>query len=268
MMAQLAALCAGLSVAASTPGGRTMHGVLELVVVALVALSLLRVLIALTTAWLLARRAARAGAPIPLPTIIFMRLRKVDAGVIVRARIAAWTAGLDLPTAALEAHAMAGGDVARTVQALCAARAAAIPLSFDRACAIELAGRDAALAVAGAITPRAMPFGDALPAGAPQVAGTTRDGVILSAGGTATVRLNLERLVGGAGEDVLRRRLGEAISAAIGARALIGDPRPLSQAVLAAGLDAGTAFTLDDLAITLRRTGMHRALRTGDGPQP
>jgi uncharacterized protein YqfA (UPF0365 family) len=279
MMAQIAASCCALIDAAILGGTSDARDFARL---SLAALLLLPFLIALIDASWHARRASRNGAPIPRSAIIAMRLRRIDPAVIVRAHGAAVAAGLGIPLATLQSryrafarrqqpHA-AGIQLARAVHALCVAKAAGIPLSPDLAWAIESSGRDSAAAVAGAMTPRPLRFGDGLPAGGGTVAGTTRDGVMLSAGGTATVRLNLERLVGGAGEDALRARLGEAVSTAIGAAddagTLIDAPATLARAVLAAGLDAGTAFTLDGLAITLRRTGMHHGARAAGGPPP
>lgn len=256
MTAHLAAFSAVLAAASSAPDGGNARAVAWL---SLVALLLLPFLLPLLDAWWLARRSALAGAPIAPLQIVLMRLRRINPAVIVKAHTAATAAGLDLPLVKLQAHFMARGNVERTIQALCAAKAAALPLSFDRACAIELCGHDSTLAVAAAIIPHDIPFGDALPAAAGSISGTAGDGVRLTAGGTASVRCCLERLVGGAGEDTLRLRLGGAISAAIGAAAdaqlLTAHPAALARTLLAAGLDAGTAFHLDALAITLQRSG-------------
>jgi len=269
MNALFAAPIAGLASASSLVGAIEARDFARL---SLVALLILPLLLPLLDAWWHARRTARAGAPIPLREIIFMRLRRVNPAVIARAHIAAVAAGLDIPLAALQAHFLGRANVERTVEALCVAKAAGIALTFDRACAIEFSGQDATMAVAGAITPHAIPFGDALPAASLTIVATAGDGVMLSAGGTATVRCCLERLVGGAGEATLRARIGQAIVKAIAAAAaadtLTGDPAALERTVLAARLDAGTAFQLDAVAITLRRTGVHHAAPAPEVLQP
>lgn len=188
-----------------------------------------------------------SNAPVGLIQIIFMRFRKVNAGVIVRNRITAKKAGIDLSADQLEAHYLAGGDVDRVVQALVSASKADIELPFDRACAIDLAGRDVKDAVGTSVNPRVIdvPSGEMGRATIDAIAG---DGIQLKVKARVTVRTNLDRLVGGATEETIVARVGEGIVTTIGSAgnhmAVLENPDRISRVVLDRGLDSGTAFEI------------------------
>jgi uncharacterized protein YqfA (UPF0365 family) len=149
-----------------------------------------------------------SGAKIGLLSIIFMRFRKVPPRLIVQSKIMAVKAGIDVSTGDLEAHFLAGGNVMRVVQSLIAADKASIPLPFKRACAIDLAGRNVLEAVQMSVNPKVVDT--------PRVAGVAKDGIQLTAVARVTVRANIDRLVGGAGEETILARVGEGIVTTIG----------------------------------------------------
>jgi uncharacterized protein YqfA (UPF0365 family) len=169
-----------------------------------------------------------------------MRLRKVNPAMVVRPLIAATKAGLNLQTRGLEAHYLAGGHVDRVVKALISADKANLGLSFERAAAIDLAGRDVLEAVKVSVNPKVIDT--------PRVAAMAKDGIQLIATARVTVRANINRLVGGAGEDTILARVGEGIVSTIGSasshKAVLENPDNISKTVLAKGLDAGTAFEI------------------------
>ncbi len=181
-----------------------------------------------------------SGAYVGLTTLVGMRLRRVPPATIVTARISAVKAGLDLPIDHLEAHYLAGGDVVRVVNALISADKANIPLPFKRAAAIDLAGRDVLEAVKMSVIPKVIQT--------PRVAAVARDGIQLIAMAKVTVRTNLDRLVGGAGEETIIARVGEGMVSTIGSalshKDVLENPDQISKNVLARGLDAGTAFEI------------------------
>jgi uncharacterized protein YqfA (UPF0365 family) len=181
-----------------------------------------------------------AGVPIRIVNLIGMRLRKVSPTVIVNAMISAHKAGLSLRTTELEAHYLAGGDVVKVVNALIAADRAKIELGFQRAAAIDLAGRDVFEAVQISVNPRVITT--------PQISAVALDGVELISTVRITVRTNINRLVGGAGEETVIARVGEGIISAIGASETYEDvlenPDIISKTVLGRGLDAATAFEI------------------------
>ncbi len=181
-----------------------------------------------------------AGVPVGFITLIGMRLRRVPPARIVNPLIKATKAGLQLDVNTLEAHYLAGGNVDRVVDALIAAQRAAIPLPFERAAAIDLAGRDVLQAVQMSVNPRVIET--------PIVAAVAKDGIELRAKARVTVRANIDRLVGGAGEDTVIARVGEGIVTTIGSaadhKAVLENPDTISRTVLAKGLDAGTAFEI------------------------
>jgi uncharacterized protein YqfA (UPF0365 family) len=192
-------------------------------------------------------RAAVSGAHVSFMNLVAMRLRNVDPGAIVTARIAAVKAGMRVSTEQLETHYLAGGHVEHVVGALIAANKADIELSFDRACAIDLAGRDVLDAVRTSVKPKVIDCPN------PQTGRTTVDGVALDgiqvkAKARVTVRANLDRLVGGAGEETIIARVGEGIVSTIGSaqshKRVLENPDLISKTVLAKGLDAGTAFEI------------------------
>ncbi|MDH3290021.1 MAG: flotillin-like protein FloA [Gemmatimonadota bacterium] len=184
--------------------------------------------------------AAAATVRIGLGTLVGMRLRKVNPAAVVRPLIAATMAGLVLKVDALEAHYLAGGNVDRVVKALISADKAGIDLGFQRAAAIDLAGRDVFEAVQVSVTPKVIQT--------PRVAAMAKDGIQLIALARVTVRANIERLVGGAGEETILARVGEGIVSTIGSstshKAVLENPDNISKTVLAKGLDSGTAFEI------------------------
>ena len=188
-----------------------------------------------------------SNAPVSLLQIIFMRFRKVNSSVIVTVRITAKKAGIDLSGDELEAHYLAGGNVARVVQALISAHKANIMLDYDRACAIDLAGRDVQEAVGTSVNPKVID----VPSG--QMArntidGIAGDGIQLKVKARVTVRTNLDRLVGGATEETIVARVGEGIVTTIGSSnnhmEVLENPDRISKVVLERGLDSGTAFEI------------------------
>ncbi len=189
------------------------------------------------TLWI---QAMVSGARVGLLNIIFMRLRKVPPKLIVNAKIMAVKAGLDVTTNDLESHYLAGGDVMRVVQALIAADKANIDLKFKRAAAIDLAGRNVLEAVQMSVNPKVIET--------PLVAAMAKDGIQLKAISRVTVRTNIDRLVGGAGEETVLARVGEGIVSTIGSseshKDVLENPDTISKRVLGKGLDAGTAFEI------------------------
>ena len=182
-----------------------------------------------------------SGARVALFSIIFMRFRKVPPSLIVNAKIMAVKAGLDvITTDDLESHFLAGGNVMRVVQALIAADKANIELKFNRAAAIDLAGRNVLEAVQMSVNPKVIET--------PLVAAMAKDGIQLKALSRVTVRANLDRLVGGAGEETILARVGEGIVSSIGSadshKGVLENPDNISKRVLEKGLDAGTAFEI------------------------
>ena len=172
--------------------------------------------------------------------LVGMRLRGVSPQVIVNAQISAVKAGLKLKITDLEAHLLARGNVASVVNALIAADKAKIELHFQQAAAIDLAGRDVFEAVQVSVNPRVITT--------PAVSAVALDGVQLLANARVTVRANINRLVGGAGEDTILARVGEGIVSAIGSAETYEDvlenPDIISKTVLERGLDAGTAYQI------------------------
>jgi uncharacterized protein YqfA (UPF0365 family) len=192
-------------------------------------------------------QALTSNAPVGIFNIFLMRFRKVNAEIIVTARITAKKAGIDLSTDRLEAHYLAGGHVNRIVHALIAASKADISLNFDRACAIDLAGRDVLDAVSTSVNPKVIdiPNGNS---GRSTIDAVAADGIQLKVKARVTVRTNLDRLVGGATEETIVARVGEGIVSAIGSsenhQVVLENPDRISKAVLAKGLDASTAFSI------------------------
>jgi len=184
--------------------------------------------------------AISAGVRVSLTSLVAMRLRRVPPHRIILPLIKADKAGIDVTQDLLEAHFLAGGNVDRVVNALIAADKAKIGLPFDRAAAIDLAGRDVLDAVKVSVNPRVITT--------PNIAAVAKDGIELIGTARVTVRANLERLVGGAGEDTIIARVGEGIISSIGSSAthkmVLESPDIISKAVLGRGLDSGTAFEI------------------------
>ena len=181
-----------------------------------------------------------SGVRVGIGTLIGMRLRKVNPGEIVRPLISATKAGLDLDIGQMEAHSLAGGNVGRVVTALISADRANIELPWKRATAIDLAGRDVLEAVQVSVNPKVIQT--------PRVAAVAKDGIQVVAVARVTVRANIERLVGGAGEETIIARVGEGTVSSIGSAAshkqVLENPDAISKFVLERGLDAGTAFEI------------------------
>ena len=186
-----------------------------------------------------------SGASVGIGTLIAMRLRKVPPSAIVTPRIAALRAGVTVSLAQLEGHYMAGGNVDLVVRALISADKADIPLIFERAAAIDLAGRNVLDAVKMSVLPRVITT--------PKITAMAKDGIQLSAFVKVTVRANLDRLVGGATEETVLARVGEGVVTTIGSAAshkeVLENPDHISRNVLAKGLDAGTAFEIQSIDI-------------------
>jgi len=184
--------------------------------------------------------AAAAQVYVGLLTLIGMRLRRIPPPLIINSLISARKAGLEMDTNILEAHFLAGGDVNKVVLALIAADKANIKLEFQRAAAIDLAGRDVLDAVKMSVNPRVIET--------PKVSAIAKDGIQLYSIAKVTVRANIERLIGGAGEETVLARVGEGIVSSIGSatshKEVLENPDIISKNVLSKGLDAGTAFEI------------------------
>ncbi|MGM9924823.1 MAG: flotillin-like protein FloA [Bacillus sp. (in: firmicutes)] len=184
--------------------------------------------------------ALAAGVRISIFTLVGMRLRRVIPSRVVNPLIKAHKAGLDVSTNQLESHYLAGGNVDRVVNALIAAQRANIELSFERTAAIDLAGRDVLEAVQMSVNPKVIET--------PFIAGVAMNGIEVKAKARITVRANIERLVGGAGEETIVARVGEGIVSTIGSSdshaQVLENPDRISQTVLSKGLDSGTAFEI------------------------
>lgn len=184
--------------------------------------------------------ALAAGVPVGPMTFIGMRLRKVNPHKVIFPMVAAWKAGIKLAVSELEAHYLAGGNVDRVVRALISSGKAEIPLDFQRAAAIDLAGRDVLDAVTMSVNPRVIET--------PRVGAVAANGIQLFGIAKVTVRANIDRLVGGATEETIIARVGEGIVSAIGSasshKEVLENPDKISTLVLDKGLDSGTAFEI------------------------
>lgn len=187
--------------------------------------------------WINARA---SGAGVRIISLIGMRFRRISPQKIVNAYIKARKAGLQVTTDMLETHYLAGGNIERVINALISAKQASINLSFTTACAIDLAGRDVLQAVQMSVLPKVIET--------PPVAAIAQNGIELRAKARITVRTNIERLVGGAGEETIIARVGEGIVTTIGSskthEAVLENPDLISQTVLNKGLDNGTAYRI------------------------
>ena len=188
-----------------------------------------------------------SGAGVSLFALIGMKLRKVDPKTIVYSRIRAVKADLNIDTAQLETHYLAGGRVPSVINALIAADRAKITLPWDTACAIDLAGRDILDAVQTSVNPKVIDVPDPTK-GRPTVDAVAKDGIQLKARARVTVRANIERLVGGATEETIVARVGEGVVSTIGSSEthakVLENPDSISRTVLDRDLDAGTAFEI------------------------
>jgi uncharacterized protein YqfA (UPF0365 family) len=181
-----------------------------------------------------------SGARVSLGTLVGMRLRKVNPSDIIRPYISAIKADLNLRVGQMEAHYLAGGNVSRVVQALISADRANIELPWQRATAIDLAGRDVLEAVQVSVNPKVIQT--------PRVSAVAKDGIQLVAVARVTVRANIDRLVGGAGEETIIARVGEGTVSSIGSaeshKQVLENPDKISKYVLERGLDQGTAYEI------------------------
>ena len=184
--------------------------------------------------------ATASGVRVGIFQLVAMRIRKVIPSRIINPMIKTTKAGLTISLNKLEAHYLAGGNVDRVANALIAAERAGIPLDFERACAIDLAGRDVLNAVQMSVNPKVIET--------PVIAAIAKDGIELRAKARVTVRANIDRLVGGAGEETIIARIGEGIVTTVGSskshKDVLENPDLISQTVLNKGLDAGTAFEI------------------------
>ena len=184
--------------------------------------------------------AAASGVKISIFSLVGMRFRRINPSKIVLPMIKATKAGLDVNMNELEAHLLAGGSVDRVVDSLIAAQSAQIPLEFEQSRAIDLAGRNVLEAVKMSVNPKVIET--------PVVAAIAKDGIELRAKARVTVRANIARLVGGAGEETIIARVGEGIVTTVGSatthKEVLENPDKISRTVLDKGLDAGTAFEI------------------------
>jgi uncharacterized protein YqfA (UPF0365 family) len=186
-------------------------------------------------------------------SLVFMSLRKVNPNLIVDAKISAVQAGItDIPTSALEAHYLAGGNVTRVIRALIAAHRASIDLDWDTAAAIDIAGRDVLEAVRTSVDPKVIDCPDTRH-GRTTLDGVAKDGIQLKARARVTVRTNLGQLIGGATEDTIIARVGEGIVSAIGSskshKDVLANPTLIAEAVLRKSLDSQTAYAIVSIDI-------------------
>lgn len=181
-----------------------------------------------------------SGVKVSIGTLIGMRLRRVNPSHIIQPLIKATKAGLILSTNELEAHYLAGGNVNRVIDALIASQRANIDLVFEKAAAIDLAGRDVFEAVQVSVNPKVIET--------PNIAAVAKNGIEIIVKAKVTVRANIERLVGGAGEDTIIARVGEGIVTTVGSsekhEEVLENPDLISTTVLNKGLDSGTAFEI------------------------
>ncbi|ASV68954.1 flotillin-like protein FloA [Cytobacillus sp. FSL W7-1323] len=207
-----------------------------IVVLAIIALAILFTFVPVML-WI---SALAAGVKVSIFTLIGMRLRRVIPSRVINPLIKAHKAGLEVHTNQLESHYLAGGNVDRVVNALIAAHRANMELSFERSAAIDLAGRDVLEAVQMSVNPKVIET--------PFISGVAINGIEVKAKAKITVRANIDRLVGGAGEETIIARVGEGIVSTIGSSTrhteVLENPDMISQTVLAKGLDAGTAFEI------------------------
>jgi uncharacterized protein YqfA (UPF0365 family) len=192
-------------------------------------------------------RALLSGAPIKLGRLVGMWIRRVKSVIIVDSRIMLTKAGIQVDSDLLETHYLAGGDVLRVAKALVAANKAGIELSFAKAAAIDLAGRDVLDAVKTSVNPKVIDCPNP-EKGRRTIDAVAKDGIQLLARARVTVRANIERLVGGATEETIIARVGEGIVTTIGSsesyKDVLENPDQISKRVLEKGLDAGTAFEI------------------------
>jgi uncharacterized protein YqfA (UPF0365 family) len=225
--------------------------VVAAIVLGLAALTMVLLIFSYGQLWF---QAYWSKAAVTFMELVGMTLRKVNARTIVQAKIMATQAGLgrDISCRRLEAHYLAGGDVPRVIRALIAAHRADLDLDFDRACAIDLAGRDVLDAVQTSVNPKVIDCPDAA-SGKSTLSAVAKNGVELRIRARVTVRTNLQQLIGGATEETIIARVGEGIITSIGSAKshfeVMEKPDTISKAVLQRGLDAQTAFQIVSIDI-------------------
>lgn len=218
--------------------------IITLVVCGLIVLFILALMGKFFTLWL---QAKVSGAPVSFFDLVGMMFRKVDSRLIVITRIQSMKAGIQITTDQLEAHYLSGGRIRTVVNAMIAADRAQMSLPWDRACAIDLAGRDILEAVQTSVNPKVIDCPD--PSfGRSSIDAVAQDGIQLKARARVTVRANLARLIGGATEETIIARVGEGIVTTIGSaashKAVLENPDRISKMVLEKGLDSGSAFEI------------------------
>ena len=234
---------------AQLPVGSSQIGLI--IALALILILALFVVVFMTKYFALWIQAKFSEAKVSLVDLVGMTLRKVNPNIIVRSKIMAIQAGLSekdgLTTRSLEAHYLAGGNVPNVVRALIAANRADIPLSYKRAAAIDLAGRNVLDAVQTSVNPKVIDCPDPTK-GRQTIDGIAKNGIQLKVKARVTVRTNIDRLVGGATEETIIARVGEGIVTTIGSaeshNKVLENPDSISKRVLEKGLDAGTAFEI------------------------
>ena len=214
-------------------------GLLTVIILVVLVIAFLAILFSFVPVMLWISAMA-SGVYVGLTTLIGMRLRRIPPARIINPLIKARKAGLDVTIEQLETHYLAGGNVDRVVDALIAAQRANIDLVFSRAAAIDLAGRDVLEAVQMSVNPKVIET--------PTVSAVAKDGIEVKVRARVTVRANIDRLVGGAGEETIIARVGEGIVTTNGSadshKDVLENPDMISQTVLEKGLDAGTAFEI------------------------
>jgi len=224
--------------------------VVLLIVMGIVILTVMALFLHFLGVWV---RAFMSGAKVSLWSLVGMKLRRIPPSLIVDARISMIKAGLAIDTNDMEAHYLANGDVINVIRALISADKAGIDLTFTRAAAIDLAGRDVEEAVRTSVQPKVIdcPARDSTPTG--MLDAVAKDGIRLLVSARVTVRANIERLVGGAGEETIIARVGQGIISAIGSSATYKDvlenPDTISRRVLDSGLDAQTGYEIVSIDI-------------------
>ena len=217
-----------------------MDNPMQLIILGVIVIGVIIIFFIISSAISLWIQALVSGARVGLLNIVFMRFRKIPPKLVVETKIMAVKAGIEISTDFLESHFLAGGNLARVVQALIAADKANIDLEFNRACAIDLAGRNVLEAVQMSVNPKVIET--------PLIAAMAKDGIQLKALARVTVRANIDRLVGGAGAETILARVGEGIVSTIGSsnshKAVLENPDMISKTVLTKGLDSGTAYEI------------------------
>ena len=232
-----------MTLAAPSPGGLDLSTIL-LIAGGVVVLVFVFVLLKFVKLWI---QAYFSKADVSLLSLVGMWLRKVNASVIVNSKIAAVQAGLPADTASLEALYLAGGHVPQVVRAMVAADRAGIPLDFKTASGIDLAGRNVLEAIQTSVNPKVIDCPDPSK-GKDTIDAVAKNGIQILARARVTVRTNIRQLVGGATDETIIARVGEGIVATIGSahdhKEVLANPDRISKAVLAKGLDAGTAYEI------------------------